>query len=275
MTEENLEVAQPEQNESEIAETVEGVETQESAPEETTEPENTSEKPKKSGFQKRIDELVREREESRQEARFWAEQARAKETNQHNAGESKAEPDQPKGPPKADDFDNYEQYIDALTDYKTDQKLQKFQESQAEGQRKQQDELAQRRQSQQLNDRFTEGREKYQDFDLVARNPSVPITQEMAHAIADSELGADMAYHLGSNPEEAAKIANMQPQAQLRALGRLEARLESKPVETEASKAPEPITPVTKGAKAAVDPNKLPIDEWMKQRWKQVHKANG
>jgi hypothetical protein len=122
-----------------------------------------------------------------------------------------------------------------------------------------------------MQKKISDGRAKYEDFDDVALSNSVPITPAMAEAIAESDIGADLAYFLGNNPSEAAKIASMSPVSALRALGRIEAKLDFDGVEgKQRSNAPAPIKPVSRGAKAVVDPSKLSIDEWMAWRQKQV-----
>lgn len=50
-------------------------------------------------------------------------------------------------------------------------------------------------------------------------------SRTMADAIKTSEEGAAVAYHLAQNPEEARRIAALNPLAQVRELGKLEARL--------------------------------------------------
>lgn len=61
----------------------------------------------------------------------------------------------------------------------------------------------------------------------------------------------------------------MNPIASLRAMGKLEAKLESEPVTTATkSSAPAPITPVSKTSKVSTDPEKMSVDEWMKWRQK-------
>ena len=47
---------------------------------------------------------------------------------------------------------------------------------------------------------------RYDDFEQVALNPNLPITDDLAQVIAASEKGADLAYYLGKNPQEAAEL---------------------------------------------------------------------
>lgn len=94
-------------------------------------------------------------------------------------------------------------------------------------------------------DREEEARNKYDDFEQVVYNPKLVITNEMAETIKASEIGPDLAYWLGSNPKEAARISAMSPLQQAREIGKLEAKLGSNPVTKPTSSAPAPIKPVT------------------------------
>jgi hypothetical protein len=87
--------------------------------------------------------------------------------------------------------------------------------------------------------------EKYPDFEQVAYNPSLPITDDMAMAIQSSEIGGDILYSLGSNPKECARIAALPPILRIKELGRIEANLAANPPAKKSSSAPAPISPVT------------------------------
>lgn len=88
-------------------------------------------------------------------------------------------------------------------------------------------------------------RDKYDDFDQVARNPNVPITEVMAEAIYASDVGPEVAYYLGSNIKEAARISRLTPFMQAKEIGKIEAKLASDPPVKKTSNAPAPISPVT------------------------------
>lgn len=87
--------------------------------------------------------------------------------------------------------------------------------------------------------------EKYDDFEQVAYNQTLPVTEVMKITIMESEQGPDVLYWLGSNPKEAARISRLSPAAQAKEIGRIEARLEMTPPAPKASKAPAPINPIT------------------------------
>jgi hypothetical protein len=84
-----------------------------------------------------------------------------------------------------------------------------------------------------------EFRQKVPDFDAVAHNPNLTVTPVMADAIRESGRGAEIAYYLGKNPAEAAKIAALPPVSQATAIARLEGRIGAGAVSV--SRAPQPV----------------------------------
>jgi hypothetical protein len=94
-------------------------------------------------------------------------------------------------------------------------------------------------------DREEEARDKYEDFEQVAYNPNLRITEVMAQSIQASEIGPDVAYFLGANPKEADRISKLQPILQAKEIGKLEAKLADNPVVKKTTSAPTPIAPVT------------------------------
>ncbi|MGA8770315.1 MAG: hypothetical protein WB610_08090 [Rhodomicrobium sp.] len=84
-------------------------------------------------------------------------------------------------------------------------------------------------------------REKAPDFDAVVHNPSLTVTPVMADAIRESSRGAEIAYYLGKNPAEAARIASLPPVSQATAIARLETRVGSAG-QASVSRAPQPVS---------------------------------
>lgn len=106
--------------------------------------------------------------------------------------------------------------------------------------------------------------EKYPDFDIVVSNPRLSINKDMAEFIAESDMGADVAYHLGKNPALAQRIAEMPTVKAVRELARIETELATKPKATP-SKAPDPITPV--GSRGRSTASALPSDDDDMETW--------
>ena len=127
-----------------------------------------------------------------------------------------------------------EEYVEALTTSKAQQIVQQQQYA------KQQQELLGS-----YHEKEEDARGKYEDFEQVAYNPKLPITDVMAQTIQAAENGPDIAYYLGTNPKEADRIARLTPILQAKEIGKLEAKVASEPVTKRTSSAPAPISPVT------------------------------
>jgi len=137
-------------------------------------------------------------------------------------------------PPAPDDFENAQAYAEALAEQKAQQLL-----AQRESARQQAALL------ESYKDREEEARERYDDFEQVAYNPNLPVTNDMAQAIQASDIGPEVIYHLGSNPKEAHRIANLPPILQAVEIGKIIAKLVADPPTKRTSTAPAPLAPVS------------------------------
>jgi hypothetical protein len=133
-----------------------------------------------------------------------------------------------------DQFESAEAYTDALAYQKAEQLL-----AQREAAKQQSQVL------ESYHDKEEEARSKYDDFEQVAYNPKLPITEVMAETIRSSDVGPELAYYLGTNPKDADRISRLTPLAQAKEIGKIEAKLASDPPMKRTSSAPAPITPVT------------------------------
>jgi len=162
--------------------------------------------------------------------------------------------------PRRDDFRDDEAFTQAQIDHLAEKRAA---EKLAERERAQQQE----RVAESFLEKAEKAQERYPDYHAVVGNPSLAINEGMVEFIAESDLGADVAYFLGKNPMKAAQIAQMSPIKAARELSRIEAEIASKP-KANPSKAPEPISPVGTRGKSSV--SALPsddddIDTWMKK----------
>ena len=91
---------------------------------------------------------------------------------------------------------------------------------------------------------------------------------DFIEAVTSLPNAADVYFHLGSNPDEAAHVLRLPPVKMAMELARLSAAVgKPKP----ASRASAPITPVGRSSTPSSDlTDDLPIDEWMKRRQAQV-----
>ena len=167
-------------------------------------------------------------------------------------------------------FDTYEDYADALAERKAEELLARREA-----------ELQQRALLDAYHEREEAARDKYDDFEMVAYNPELPVTEAMARAIQASEIGPDVLYHLGTNPKDAARISRLDPILQAREIGKIEAQLGAAPPVKKTSNAPAPIAPVTArttGSPAfdTTDPRSMKTmstSEWIEaERLRQIKK---
>jgi len=167
-------------------------------------------------------------------------------------------------------FTTTEEYVEALTTSKAQQIVQQQQYA------KQQQELLGS-----YHEKEEDARGRYEDFEQVAYNPKLPITNVMAQTIQAADNGPDIAYYLGTNPKEADRIARLTPILQAKEIGRLEAKVASEPATKRTSSAPAPISPVTargghSGSFDTTDPRSvitMTTSQWIEaERARQVKK---
>ena len=223
------------------------------------EPVTESEAPapkKKNGVQKRISKITREREESRREAEaLRKELEELKGSKSEGKAEGTAEP-------KEDDYDTYDEYVDALDVYDGKQQVAAEPKKEPVVESKKADAAPEMTQSQQdamsvLKERVGAAESLPEDFNEVALNESVPITNEMIEALAECDDPTKVMYHLGQNAELAGEIASGSPAQQAREIAKLDFSVDVKPAKPiQQSKAPDPIEPVR-----GVDAQQKSIDD--------------
>jgi hypothetical protein len=229
---------------------------------------------KKGGFQRKIERQEREISELRAEnARRDAMLEKALAAIEKTAGTKQEEQIKSENsPPSRDDFDDYQDFLEARTEWKTKETIRaemtKNAEERQQLQKQEEQQQIQKSVEQQLEERKTKGREKYKDFQEVALADDVPISPLMAEVIAGSDNGEDMAYFLGKNRDEALRIARLSPLAAAKELGALEASLKAKPVVApKTTTAPAPATPVSGSSGSAIqDLASLDMDAYMAKR---------
>ena len=228
--------------------------------------QDRDEKGRFKGVQPRIDELTRKRHEAEREAAYW----------RGVATQGKAQPStveqQPTAPqkPTPEQFDDYADYMEALAEFKAEEKVAKvLSEREAKAAQQQQ---AQARFST-WNDRLTAARAAMTDYDQVVGASESPIATHVSDAILDSEHGPALAYHLAKHPDLLNQLNSLSPRQADREIGRLEERLAggvsaqhaSEPVKT--SNAPKPAS-VSSAQGRSTTPNlaTASMDEYVRQR---------
>ena len=210
--------------------------------------DDKQDEPAKTFTQAEVDALVQKRlqKEERKIARRFEEQQR--EQQQLKTLEKAPDRDSFRN-----DDDYYQAQIEHLAEKKAIEKL-----AERESRRKHEE------QTEAFLTKAEKATERYPDFQMVVGNPSLKINEGMAEYISDSELGADVAYFLGTNPMKAAQIAQLSPIKAARELSLIEAELAAKP-KPRISKTPEPINPV--GGKGQASTSAMPSDNDDIQTW--------
>src|SRR5213075_2410760 len=106
--------------------------------------------------------------------------------------------------PTPDQFTDYGEFIEALTDWKTDQKLTAAEQRRAQAAQQAQAEAEARRIETSFNQRKAAARQKYDDFDAVAINAPtrIPIGSLIDAWVMEHPTGADVLYHLQKHPDD-------------------------------------------------------------------------
>lgn len=163
--------------------------------------------------------------------------------------------------PKREQFETPDQYDAALVKWATREGARaaaaEFEQRQAEARQKEENDrktrteeeqrTAQQRLFEESSKAFAERRtkaiEQMPDYETVAENPEVQITPHMGALILGDSNGPQIAYHLGKNPQEAARIAALPVAQQLFEMGRIAAEV-ARP-KPNVSKAPPPVKPIS------------------------------
>jgi hypothetical protein len=221
----------------------------------------TGEKRAKKPISERMSELVSQRKAAETEAQ-QAKRESAELRARLEAMSAQAAPVKEEPRPDRSKFASDEDYIEAVAEWKADQRLAKREQEQAEARAKaERDQLVKGWQDAQQR-----ARAEIEDYDDVIKGSDVQLPGHLHQAILESEVGPHLAYYFAKHPDEAKRYASMSPTKSLRELGRLEDRLgnddeppaqkPSPKAEVEKSKAPPPITPVKDGRAADPGPAK-------------------
>ena len=210
--------------EVEKAAEVQETEAKTDTPEATAEEKVEEEKPKpKSRAQERIEQLARDKR-NLQKALNRANQ---------QIGQLRSTP-----APREEDFGDSAEYARAQIKRAARESAL---ESETESLNREYQTLRDRRQEA-WGERVAEARERMPDFDNVF-DGNVPVSEVMADLIAESDVGAELAYYLGKNRSVAHRIYEMNPIDAAREIGRLE-RSVTLPKAKQVSTAPKPVPQV-------------------------------
>lgn len=142
-----------------------------------------------------------------------------------------------------------ERYTEAVAEFKAEQRIQKWEKEQAEKAEQKAQETAAAQFAEKIRVFKEKGAEKIPDFktkvvDAAARG-DWKLSPTMGELLVESEVGADIALHLATHPEESIRVFGQTPLEQARYFGRMEAQFSAKQGAAPGDDAgnPAPITP--------------------------------
>jgi len=191
--------------------------------------------------------------------------------------------------PKREQFESYEEFIEARADYRARKAVQEERQKQQSETQKSTEAERQKGAEVEFRKRLQATASEISDFaDVMENAGDIYITNGMRDAIQESPLGPRILYEIAKNPQEAERLAGLSPSAAAREIGKIEARLEAatKKPDTEAkdtptdernpdgtfkpkkepSKAPPPPEPI--GARSVAG-NDLPSDKDDAETWRR------
>jgi hypothetical protein len=212
------------------------------------------------GVQKRIDRAVRQKYEAEARAKMLEERIAAIEAAQ----KPQYKPDDSE--PTIDKFENFDQYVAAKAEYIAKKQIESTLTEREKRQSAEREAAERTKTAESWNKRVASATAEMPDFEDVLASSDVPMTPAMQQAIMESDIGPRLAYHLAKNPEEAEKIAGMNPIGAIRALGRIEERLANSKPQVKTTETPPPIKPTGAASSVTKDPGKMSDAEYLKWR---------
>ena len=235
---------------------------------EETPPAEKIDDPIPKGVQKRIDRAVRQKYEAEARAKMLEERVAAMEARQSAPQQQRQ---QDSGEPTIDKFDNFDEYVRAVADYRAEKKIEATLTEREKRQSAEREAAERKKTADSWQKRMAAATVEIPDFEEVLASSDVPMTPPMQQAIMESEVGTKLAYYLAMHPDEAEQIAGMSPIGAIRTLGRIEERLATAKPTVTTTNAPPPLKPI--GAKAVVskDPGKMSDAEY--EKWRKSGRA--
>lgn len=200
------------------------------------------------------------------------ENQRLKEISESGKSHENMRNDYSEVPPKRDDFDDEDEYIDARFDYR-ERKKSYQQQINNDHQRMVE---AENNFNKNLNKTVDKGSEKYNDFEekvSILFTPQFPSNRAMAEAIFSGSHSEDISYFLATYPDHAIKIAQSNPIKAIEEITKIRMRFEAKN-KVSVTKATSPVVPLKGGSSAGVvegNPEKMSqqdFEDWYKRKVK-------
>ncbi len=224
---------------------------------------------KRTGFQKRIDELTRQRYE--RDHQIQALQAQIESIQQQNQ-QFNAEATKP----TIDQYDyDAEKWSQAYEHWMANQQKQQAEQQQAAQQQAHHQQQQLLRQ-QKLQEKIYAAEAQNPGFMQTINDPSLPNLQEINAAAYEAVLESDnlgaVAMHLAKNPEKVYSFAQMSPVQAIREVALLEAKLGNGAPQSPKPPPPPPATDIRGKSDVRADPRKMSTEQYIAWRNEQQMK---
>lgn len=220
-----------------------------------TEPDATP--PQEPEQSKAVKDLItqrRKRQEADERAAYWQGVA-------ENAQPKQPQAPVPTGSPVVENYDTFEEYQEAVIDYRVDKRLEKttMKQREADMQQQYQDRLQAKPE---LAEKIHSAQVPRSVLDAMSKNNTIK-------AIQSSEFGPEIGAAIADSPEMATKLSQMDNIQATKFIGKLEARFEmpDKTPTKKISQAPAPITPVATGSGSVDKPlSEMTMEDFARAR---------
>jgi hypothetical protein len=175
---------------------------------------------KKHAKQKSAEEFATDQYNTRRLAEERAQQLQA-EVERLQKAQIRVEPVKEVKAPVRSDFESDEKFAEAVIDYRVDQKLKA---QQAEEQKRLESEQR-AKVLETARSRIATALELVPDFKQVTESADFEVPSYIANYMQESELFAEIGYHLAKHPEELQKLQKMRPDRALVEIGKIESKL--------------------------------------------------
>lgn len=222
-----------------------------------------SEQDKPTGAEKRIKKLLKERSDKARELEYWKSQAMkgqnpAKQESEKPLVAPKQEASKD-GRPDPNTFEGtHAEYLEAVADYKADQKIKAWEEQKNAKERDEKVKTEVKSKVDAFQSKVKEFQKSHDDFQEVIEGvDDIPMSLGVQEAILESDIGPEVMYELSKNRELYERVNGLSIVAAAKEIGKIEARLakadapaaeEKQP--NKITKAPKPLNPV--GSKGTV-----------------------
>jgi len=237
------------------------------------------EKPKKpSSHKNRVKRLSEKLTAREQEIEYWKQEAlKAKGSKESDKPENIESNDINEGKPNADDFETHEDYIEALTDWKVDDRMAKRDVKTKEAQLKNDYDSKMKTHFERV-EKFASKTDDWEDVITDINDIKMPLS--IQQLLVESDNGPELMYELAKNRDEFERICSLSPLSAAKAIGKFESKvIRSEETTTtkesiKTTKAPKPLKPVGKsstgsGGKSIYDED-LTQAEYERLRAKQI-----